>query len=58
LDYSLALRNLTDIVDIVFVSDHGMGDTSEPINVYIDDILGEDYSMIEHEDGQYHTFHP
>ena len=49
---SLALRNLTHIVDIVFVSDHGMTDTSHPEWLYLDDILGEGYHLIEHEDGQ------
>ncbi|KDR82590.1 hypothetical protein GALMADRAFT_1347468 [Galerina marginata CBS 339.88] len=49
---SLAARNLTDIVDIVFVSDHGMTDTSHPEPVYMDDILGEDgISAVAHEDG-------
>jgi predicted AlkP superfamily pyrophosphatase or phosphodiesterase len=49
---SLKARNLTDIVDIVFVSDHGMTDTSHPELVYMDDILGSDgLAMIEHEDG-------
>lgn len=54
---SLAARNLTDIVDIVFVSDHGMTDTSHPEMVYLDDILGEAYNTIEHEDGlQYRSY--
>jgi predicted AlkP superfamily pyrophosphatase or phosphodiesterase len=45
-------RNLTDIVDVVFVSDHGMTDTSHPELVYIDDILGEDgWQAVKHEDG-------
>ena len=49
---SLAERNLSSIVDIIFVSDHGMTDTSHPISVYMDDILGEDgLAAIEHEDG-------
>lgn len=49
---ALEERNLTDIVDIVFVSDHGMTDTSHPTSVYVDDILGADgMQMIEHEDG-------
>ncbi|KAF9562603.1 Phosphodiest-domain-containing protein [Agrocybe pediades] len=49
---SLAQRNLTDIVDIVFVSDHGMTDTSHPESVYMDDILGaEGIAGIAHEDG-------
>ena len=49
----LVARNLTDIVDVIFVSDHGMTDTSHPELVYIDDILGgEDaYDDIEHVDG-------
>jgi predicted AlkP superfamily pyrophosphatase or phosphodiesterase len=49
---SLKARNLTDIVDIVFVSDHGMTDTSHPELIYMDDILGEEgLNDIEHEDG-------
>ncbi|KAF8903106.1 Phosphodiest-domain-containing protein [Gymnopilus junonius] len=49
---SLAARNLTDIVDIVFVSDHGMTDTSHPEPIWMDDILGEEgISAIAHEDG-------
>ncbi|KAF6755785.1 alkaline-phosphatase-like protein [Ephemerocybe angulata] len=49
---SLAARNLGSIVDIIFVSDHGMTDTSHPTLVYMDDILGEDgLAEIEHEDG-------
>ncbi|KAL5501745.1 hypothetical protein ACEPAH_9005 [Sanghuangporus vaninii] len=52
LHLELAGRNLTDIVDVIFVSDHGMTDTSHPELVYLDDILGEEgYSYIEHEDG-------
>ncbi|KAI9508874.1 midasin nuclear AAA ATPase [Russula earlei] len=46
-------RNLTDIVDVVFVSDHGMTDTSHPELVYIDEILGEEgWRAIEHEDAK------
>ncbi|TFL02619.1 alkaline-phosphatase-like protein [Pterulicium gracile] len=49
---SLVARNLSDIVDIVFVSDHGMTDTSHPENIYIDDIIGkEGLDAIDHEDG-------
>ncbi|TFK52494.1 Phosphodiest-domain-containing protein [Heliocybe sulcata] len=49
---SLAARNLTDIVDVVFLSDHGMTDTSHPTLVYMDDIIGvEGLESIEHEDG-------
>jgi hypothetical protein len=39
-------------VDIIFVSDHGMADTSSPELVYMDDILGKDgYGLIQHNDG-------
>lgn len=49
---SLVARNLTEIVDVVFVSDHGMTDTSHPELVYIDDILGEEgWKAVKHEDG-------
>ena len=49
---SLEARNLTDIVDVVFVSDHGMTDTSHPEPIFIDDILGEEgMAAIEHRDG-------
>lgn len=50
---SLVARNLNDIVDVVFVSDHGMTDTSHPELLYIDDILGEEgWRAVEHEDGE------
>ncbi|KIP08617.1 hypothetical protein PHLGIDRAFT_104115 [Phlebiopsis gigantea 11061_1 CR5-6] len=48
---SLEARNLTDIVDVVFVSDHGMTDTSHPEWLYIDDILGDGFKALEHVDG-------
>ncbi|KAI0826795.1 Phosphodiest-domain-containing protein [Trametes gibbosa] len=48
---AIEARNLTDIFDIVFVSDHGMTDMSHPELVYVDDILGEGFKCIEHEDG-------
>ena len=49
---ALKSRNLTEIVDIVFVSDHGMADTSHPEWVYIDDYLDKQaFGLIEHEDG-------
>ncbi|KAJ7643899.1 Phosphodiest-domain-containing protein [Roridomyces roridus] len=48
---ALVARNLTEIVDVVFVSDHGMTDTSHPELIYMDDILGNEYDKIEHEDG-------
>ena len=51
---ALVDRNLTDIVDIIFVSDHGMTDTSHPEPVYVDDILGEDgVESMEHVDGTF-----
>ena len=57
LHIQLEARNLTDIVDIIFVSDHGMTDTSHPDLVYLDEILGaEGYSYIEHEDGECTAF--
>jgi predicted AlkP superfamily pyrophosphatase or phosphodiesterase len=49
---SLVARNLTEIVDVVFVSDHGMTNTSHPELVYIDDILGEEgWRAVKHDDG-------
>ena len=48
---SLEARNLTDIVDVVFVSDHGMTDTSHPEWIYMDDILGDGFKALEHVDG-------
>ncbi|KAI0051055.1 Phosphodiest-domain-containing protein [Auriscalpium vulgare] len=49
---ALVQRNLTDIVDVVFVSDHGMTDTSHPELIYIDDILGQEgWASVQHEDG-------
>lgn len=51
---SLEARNLSEIVDIVFVSDHGMTDTSHPEWIYIDDVLGDGFEKIEHEDGMLH----
>lgn len=53
---SLVARNLTEIVDVVFVSDHGMTDTSHPELVYMDEILGEEgWSQVGHEDGMCDT---
>ncbi|KAJ2917003.1 hypothetical protein MD484_g3388, partial [Candolleomyces efflorescens] len=49
---ALEARHLGSIVDIIFVSDHGMADTSHPEPIYMDDILGlEGLAAIEHEDG-------
>jgi predicted AlkP superfamily pyrophosphatase or phosphodiesterase len=48
----LAARNLLDITDIIFVSDHGMTDSSHFKLVFLDDILGEDgMKEVAHEDG-------
>lgn len=38
----LAQRNLSSIVDLLFVSDHGMAPTHDRKWIYLDDILGED----------------
>ncbi|KAI8978778.1 Phosphodiest-domain-containing protein [Trametes punicea] len=48
---AIEARNLTDIFDIVFVSDHGMTDMSHPELVYVDDILQEGFNRIMHVDG-------
>ncbi|GAA5867801.1 hypothetical protein JCM3774_005857 [Rhodotorula dairenensis] len=45
-------RNLTDIVDVLVVSDHGMTGTSDDRLVFLDDILGEDgFKAITHNEG-------
>ena len=46
---ALDARNLTDLINIVVVSDHGMASTSRERLIYIDDII--DMSLIEHTDG-------
>ena len=52
LHVALGQRNLTNIVDIIFVSDHGMTDTQHVEFIYMEDIIGNDYlNAIEHEDG-------
>lgn len=49
---SLQERNLTNIVDVIFVSDHGMTNTSNSRLVYLDDVMGEEHvNQIEHEEG-------
>lgn len=49
---ALGVRNLTNIVDIIFVSDHGMADTQHVEFVYLEDIIGASHvASIEHEDG-------
>ncbi|KAK8865583.1 hypothetical protein IAR55_000727 [Kwoniella newhampshirensis] len=48
----LAQRNLTELVDAIIVSDHGMASTSNERIIYLDDILGQDgFDAIEHKDG-------
>ena len=42
-------RNLTDIVNIIVVSDHGMATTSNQRLVQLEDLM--DTSLIEHTDG-------
>jgi len=64
---SLAQRNLSEIINVVIVSDHGgwayrirryqliagMTSTANERLVYLDDILGEEgYKDIEHKDGE------
>jgi predicted AlkP superfamily pyrophosphatase or phosphodiesterase len=45
-------RNLTHIVDVIYVSDHGMTDTSAQRVVYLDEIIGEDgVNQVVFEDG-------
>jgi predicted AlkP superfamily pyrophosphatase or phosphodiesterase len=45
----LAQRNLTDVVNIVVLSDHGMATTSTERVIQLDDLI--DYNLIEHRDG-------
>ncbi|TKY85646.1 hypothetical protein EX895_005185 [Sporisorium graminicola] len=48
----LEQRTLTDIVDLVIVSDHGMTSTSNTKLVYLDDLLGPSlYAKLQHRDG-------
>lgn len=50
---SLERRNLTNIVDVIILSDHGMGETSEDRLIFLDDILGEDgFKGIKTNDGE------
>ncbi|KIY47930.1 hypothetical protein FISHEDRAFT_59285 [Fistulina hepatica ATCC 64428] len=52
LQTELKARNLMDIADVAFVSDHGVTDTSHLEMVYFDDLLGmEGLSEVEHIDG-------
>lgn len=45
----LEQRNLTEVVNIVVVSDHGMATTSTERLIQLDDLI--DYNLIEHIDG-------
>lgn len=49
LNRELGRRNLTDIVNLVIVSDHGMAPTSNERLLFLDDIV--DLTKIEHIDG-------
>jgi len=54
---ALAVRNLSRIVDIVFLSDHGMTDTQDVQFIYMEDILGHELlESIEHIDGAFLSF--
>jgi predicted AlkP superfamily pyrophosphatase or phosphodiesterase len=45
-------RNLTEIVDVIFVSDHGMTQTANERLAYLDEVLGEDgFAGIAHKEG-------
>ncbi|KAG2151565.1 nucleotide pyrophosphatase [Suillus bovinus] len=51
LTQALGERNLTHIVDIIFVSDHGMMDASHLTWVYIDEIVGQPWKGVTKVDG-------
>ncbi|KAG2095131.1 alkaline-phosphatase-like protein [Suillus discolor] len=51
LTQALGERNLTHIVDIIFVSDHGMADMSHPTWIYVDEIVGELWKGVTKMDG-------
>jgi len=52
LQQALAIRNLSSVVDVIFVSDHGMAHTENPTWVYLEDFIGsEGVDQIAHEDG-------
>lgn len=44
-------RNLTNIVDLIVLSDHGMTQLSKQRLIFLDDVLGEDFTRISHRDG-------
>jgi predicted AlkP superfamily pyrophosphatase or phosphodiesterase len=45
-------RNLTHIVDVIFVSDHGMADTGHPTFLYVDEIIGQPWEGVTTRDGK------
>lgn len=49
---ALESRNLTNIIEVIFVSDHGMTDTDNEKLIFLDDILGaEGYAGIASSEG-------
>ncbi|KLT40726.1 Phosphodiest-domain-containing protein [Cutaneotrichosporon oleaginosum] len=48
---ALAERNLSNLVDLIVVSDHGMAATSAERLIFLDDLLGEGFKDLEHRDG-------
>jgi predicted AlkP superfamily pyrophosphatase or phosphodiesterase len=52
LTQALGERNLTHIVDVIFVSDHGMADTSHPTWLFVDDIVGPSWEGVTSMDGK------
>jgi predicted AlkP superfamily pyrophosphatase or phosphodiesterase len=52
LQLQIEARNLTNILDIIFVSDHGMTDTPATQLIYLDEYIGsEGVGHLEHIDG-------
>lgn len=48
----IAKRRLEDSVDVLFVSDHGMAETSNDRLVFLDDLLGtEDFAAVSSQEG-------
>lgn len=44
-------RNLTHIVDLIVLSDHGMTSLSKNRIIFLDDVLEKDFARIKHKDG-------
>ncbi|OAX37436.1 Phosphodiest-domain-containing protein [Rhizopogon vinicolor AM-OR11-026] len=51
LTQALGERNLTHIVDVIFVSDHGMTNMSHPTFLYVDEIVGQPWEGVIIRDG-------